>query len=61
MNDAYAPALRALAHNAASDIGLPLHDGIYLAVSGPNFETPAEIRAFRTLDADAVGPRRCRP
>ena len=33
----------------------PLHDGVYLAVAGPSFETPAEIRAFRTLGADLVG------
>jgi len=55
MNDAYAPSLRALAHDAAAQAGLALHEGVYLAVTGPNFETPAEIRAFRTLGADAVG------
>jgi purine-nucleoside phosphorylase len=42
-------------HTAAAVCGLPLHDGVYLAVSGPAFETPAEVRAFRTLGADAVG------
>ena len=40
---------------AADALGTPLHDGVYLAVSGPSFETPAEIRAFRTLGADLVG------
>ncbi len=33
----------------------PLHEGVYLGVCGPQYETPAEIRAFRTLGADAVG------
>ena len=42
-------------HRAADELGTPLHDGVYLAVSGPSFETPAEIRAFRTLGADLVG------
>ena len=42
-------------HTAAEDLGLDLDEGVYLAVSGPSFETPAEIRAFRTLGADAVG------
>jgi purine-nucleoside phosphorylase len=55
MNDAYAPALRALARQAVQAAGITLHEGVYLAVTGPNFETPAEIRAFRTLGADAVG------
>ena len=49
------PALRAELHAAAGDLGIALADGVYLAVSGPSFETPAEIRAFRTLGADAVG------
>ena len=52
---AYDLQLRALLQQAASNSSLPLHSGIYLAVSGPNYETPAEIRAFATLGADAVG------
>ena len=36
-------------------LGTPLHEGVYLATAGPSFETPAEIRAFRTLGADLVG------
>jgi xanthosine phosphorylase len=55
LRDAYDPALRADLHAAASDLGIDLGEGVYLAVSGPSFETPAEIRAFRTLGADAVG------
>jgi purine-nucleoside phosphorylase len=55
LRDAYDPALRAQLHAAASDLGIALGEGVYLAVSGPSFETPAEIRAFRTLGADAVG------
>jgi purine-nucleoside phosphorylase len=55
MSTAYSPRLRALAHIEAENQQLPLHDGVYLAVLGPSFETPAEIRAFRTLGADLVG------
>ena len=55
MSTAYSPALRALAHAEAGRQGIPLTDGVYLAVLGPSFETPAEIRAFRTLGADLVG------
>ena len=44
---AYDPELRAGLHAAADELGTRLHDGVYLAVSGPSFETPAEIRAFR--------------
>lgn len=55
MSDAYSPRLRALAHAEADRLGIPLHEGVYLAVLGPSFETPAEIRAFRTLGADLVG------
>ena len=55
LRDAYDPALRATLHAAAAELGIPLTDGVYLAVSGPSFETPAEIRAFRTMGADAVG------
>jgi xanthosine phosphorylase len=55
MRDAYDPALRAELHASAANLGIDLAEGVYLAVSGPSFETPAEIRAFRTLGADAVG------
>ena len=52
---AYDPELRAGLHRVADELGTTLHDGVYLAVSGPSFETPAEIRAFKTLGADLVG------
>jgi xanthosine phosphorylase len=55
LRDAYDPELRADARKAAREIGVQLTEGVYLAVSGPSFETPAEIRAFHTLGADAVG------
>jgi xanthosine phosphorylase len=55
LRDAYDPELRARLHAAADALGTELHDGVYLAVTGPAFETPAEIRAFRTLGADLVG------
>jgi len=50
MTDSYSKRLRLLAHSVAE-----LTEGVYLGVSGPSFETPAEIRAFRTLGADLVG------
>jgi xanthosine phosphorylase len=53
--EAYDPGLRAQLHAAADALATELHDGVYLAVAGPSFETPAEIRAFRTLGADLVG------
>jgi xanthosine phosphorylase len=55
LRDAYDPELREELAAAARNLGIPLAEGVYLAVSGPTFETPAEIRAFRTLGADAVG------
>ncbi len=39
----------------ATRIGINVHEGVYLAVPGPSYETPAEIRAFRILGADVVG------
>ena len=55
LRDAYDPALRAALHAAAAAEGVDLAEGVYLATPGPSFETPAEIRAFRVLGADAVG------
>ena len=55
MSDAYSRRLRALAHRAAASEGVTLPEGVYLGLTGPSFETPAEIRAFRTLGADLVG------
>ncbi len=55
MGDAYDPALRAALMAAAHTAGETLHSGVYAWYSGPSFETPAEIRAIRTLGADAVG------
>ncbi len=55
MSEVYSRRLRALSDEAARAIGLPIEHGVYIAVSGPSYETPAEIRAFRSLGADAVG------
>jgi purine-nucleoside phosphorylase len=55
MSTAYSPELRKLAMTEAERQKIPLSEGVYLAVLGPSFETPAEIRAFRTLGADLVG------
>jgi purine-nucleoside phosphorylase len=55
MSEVYSKRLRALALEAAREIGLSLERGVYVAVHGPSYETPAEIRAFRILGADAVG------
>jgi xanthosine phosphorylase len=55
MGDAYDQVLLTELRATADELGIPLAEGVYLAVSGPTFETPAEIRAFRVLGADAVG------
>jgi purine-nucleoside phosphorylase len=55
MSEAYSKRLRELAIRAAALEGEKLDDGVYLAVSGPSFETPAEIRAYRTMGATLVG------
>ena len=55
MTTAYSARLRELAHDEAKRLAIPLPNGVYLAVLGPSYETPAEIRAFRTLGADLVG------
>ena len=55
MTDAHDPALRTRLRAAAAAEGIALPEGVYAWYSGPSFETPAEIRAIRTLGADAVG------
>ena len=55
MTEVYSKRLRLLADATAKDLELPIEHGVYIAVHGPSYETPAEIRAFRTLGADAVG------
>ena len=55
MTRAYDPHLRTLARQAAEALGYDLREGVYIGLSGPSFETPAEIRAFRALGADLVG------
>src|SRR5262249_40597048 len=55
MTKAYDLEFRKFFADAKSQIKVPLHEGVYLALSGPNYETPAEIHAFRTLGADLVG------
>ncbi|PWK60852.1 purine-nucleoside phosphorylase [Roseicyclus mahoneyensis] len=55
MTQAHDPGLRAALKAAAKAEDIPLMEGVYAWYSGPSFETPAEIRAIRTLGADAVG------
>lgn len=55
LTDVYAPALRAQLHAAAAAEGTALEEGIYVGLLGPSYETPAEVRLFRTFGGDAVG------
>lgn len=55
LDNAYDPALRNIFQQCAETQGITLHEGVYISVLGPSFETAAEIRAFATLGADAVG------
>jgi purine-nucleoside phosphorylase len=55
MSEVYSRRLRALADAAAGALGLSVEHGVYVALTGPSYETPAEIVALRTLGADAVG------
>jgi purine-nucleoside phosphorylase len=55
MTDAYSAAYRAIAHQVADELGVPLREGVYAALTGPSYETPAEIRYLRTIGADLVG------
>lgn len=55
MSEPYDCTLRALARAVARDLKLTLREGVYVAVTGPNLETPAEYRFLRTIGADIVG------
>jgi len=55
MSAPYSPELRALAREAARELGIMLREGTYVAVAGPNLETRAEYRMLRTIGADVVG------
>ncbi len=55
VSNMYSKDLRDLARNCAQRIGMTLREGVYFYMTGPQFETPAEIRAIRTLGGDAVG------
>jgi len=55
MSAVYSPRLRGLADEAAKAAGVALAHGVYAALLGPSYETPAEIRYLRTIGADAVG------
>lgn len=55
LSAAYDPAWRMEFRKAAAALGMPLHEGVYAGLRGPQYETPAEIRMLRTLGADAVG------
>ena len=55
LDQAYNPVLRQYLLEAAEQAQIPLHTGVYLSVLGPHFETAAEIRAFKSWGADAVG------
>ena len=55
MSNIYKKELQVLIREAAKELEIPLQEGVYLQLTGPNFETPAEVRMCRTLGADAVG------
>ena len=55
MTEIYRKDLCQIIRETAKDLDIPLKEGVYLQTSGPNFETPAEVRLCRTLGADAVG------
>ena len=55
MSQVYTPALREIARKAAENLDILLREGVYMYFPGPQYETPAEVRAARILGADAVG------
>ncbi len=55
MSEAYSKEYREIALQVAAELGIPLTEGVYAAMLGPSYETPAEIRFLRTIGADLVG------
>lgn len=55
LGEAYSRRYRTIAHEAARELGIDLQEGVYAALVGPSYETPAEIRYLRTIGADLVG------
>lgn len=55
MSSIYDPDLQQMVRQAGTDLGIPVKEGVYLQLTGPAYESPAEIRMLRTLGADAVG------
>jgi len=55
MSEAYSLRLRQIAREVAAELGIPLSEGVYAAMLGPSYETPAEIRCLRAIGADLVG------
>ncbi|MDP2496779.1 MAG: purine-nucleoside phosphorylase [Candidatus Palauibacterales bacterium] len=55
LSDAWDPVLRGVVRETAAEEGVPLREGVYAAVLGPSYETPAEVRMLERLGADAVG------
>jgi purine-nucleoside phosphorylase len=55
MTEAYSPAHRRIAKEAAAQLGVDLQEGVYAAMLGPSYETPAEIRFLKVIGADLVG------
>ena len=55
MSDVYKKDLQQIIRDSAAKLGIKLQEGVYIQLSGPNFETPAEVRMCRILGADAAG------
>ncbi len=55
MSEVYTKSLREVAHTCSKNLNIPVEEGIYIALTGPTYETPAEVNMVRTLGADAVG------
>src|SRR5262249_39202940 len=55
MTEAYSRDFRRIAHQVAKQLCIPVNEGVYAAVLGPSYETPAEIRYLRAIGADLVG------